>query len=167
MAPSSSCLEDPSVKVIWGDIAHTISQNSLYMLSSVLDQVNVSSAVLKAAAHHYGAQCDKANKEFMLCRWEEKDPRKCLDEGRKVNECAIQFFRYIQYTAVPVCAKTQAASLSKCNAFICFSSWLNIPLYDIVVSFYICAAELVNILNCIKQMLCQHVAAAPFLSEDR
>lgn len=53
----------------------------------------MSSAVLKAAAHHYGSQCDKPNKEFMLCRWEEKDPRKCLNEGRKVNECALNFFR--------------------------------------------------------------------------
>ncbi|XP_062410755.1 NADH dehydrogenase [ubiquinone] 1 alpha subcomplex subunit 8 [Sardina pilchardus] len=61
-----------------------------------VEEVNVSSAVLKAAAHHYGSQCDKPNKEFMLCRWEEKDPRKCLDEGRKVNECAIQFFRQIK-----------------------------------------------------------------------
>lgn len=56
-------------------------------------QINVSSAVLKAAAHHYGSQCDKPNKEFMLCRWEEKDPRKCLNEGRKINECALNFFR--------------------------------------------------------------------------
>lgn len=56
-------------------------------------QINVSSAVLKAAAHHFGSQCDKPNKEFMLCRWEEKDPRKCLNEGRKVNECALNFFR--------------------------------------------------------------------------
>lgn len=61
--------------------------------SSVSVQINVSSAVLKAAAHHYGSQCDKPNKEFMLCRWEEKDPRKCLEEGRKVNECALNFFR--------------------------------------------------------------------------
>lgn len=60
---------------------------------SVSVQINVSSAVLKAAAHHYGSQCDKPNKEFMLCRWEEKDPRKCLEEGRKVNECALNFFR--------------------------------------------------------------------------
>lgn len=61
--------------------------------ASVSIQINVSSAVLKAAAHHYGSQCDKPNKEFMLCRWEEKDPRKCLEEGRKVNECALNFFR--------------------------------------------------------------------------
>lgn len=62
------------------------------------DQISVSSAVLKAAAHHYGSQCDKPNKEFMLCRWEEKDPRKCLEEGRKVNECALNFFRYVSTT---------------------------------------------------------------------
>ncbi len=61
----------------------------------------MSSAVLKASAHHYGSQCDKANKEFMLCRWEEKDPRKCLKEGMKVNECALNFFRYS--TLLPVC----------------------------------------------------------------
>ncbi|XP_072840612.2 NADH dehydrogenase [ubiquinone] 1 alpha subcomplex subunit 8 [Pogona vitticeps] len=59
-------------------------------------ELNVSSAVLKAAAHHYGSQCDKANKEFMLCRWEEKDPRKCLNEGREVNKCALDFFRQIK-----------------------------------------------------------------------
>uniref|UniRef100_A0A3Q2QLC2 NADH dehydrogenase [ubiquinone] 1 alpha subcomplex subunit 8 n=1 Tax=Fundulus heteroclitus TaxID=8078 RepID=A0A3Q2QLC2_FUNHE len=61
-----------------------------------VDEINVSSAVLKAAAHHFGSQCDKANKEFMLCRWEEKDPRKCVEEGRKVNECALNFFRQIK-----------------------------------------------------------------------
>uniref|UniRef100_UPI002540D44A NADH dehydrogenase [ubiquinone] 1 alpha subcomplex subunit 8 n=1 Tax=Euleptes europaea TaxID=460621 RepID=UPI002540D44A len=61
-------------------------------------QVKVSSAVLKAAAHHYGSQCDKPNKEFMLCRWEEKDPRKCLNEGKEVNKCALEFFRKIKLT---------------------------------------------------------------------
>ncbi|XP_038601767.1 NADH dehydrogenase [ubiquinone] 1 alpha subcomplex subunit 8 [Tachyglossus aculeatus] len=59
-------------------------------------EVKVSSAVLKAAAHHYGSQCDKPNKEFMLCRWEEKDPRRCLQEGKLVNECALDFFRKIK-----------------------------------------------------------------------
>ncbi|KAM7003942.1 NADH dehydrogenase [ubiquinone] 1 alpha subcomplex subunit 8 [Passerculus sandwichensis] len=61
-----------------------------------VQEVAVSSAVLKAAAHHYGSQCDRPNKEFMLCRWEEKDPRKCLREGRQVNQCAIDFFRRIR-----------------------------------------------------------------------
>ncbi|XP_005879253.1 NADH dehydrogenase [ubiquinone] 1 alpha subcomplex subunit 8 [Myotis yumanensis] len=61
-----------------------------------VEEVKVSSAVLKAAAHHYGAQCDKPNKEFMLCRWEEKDPRRCLEEGKLVNQCALKFFRQIK-----------------------------------------------------------------------
>ncbi|NP_001232561.1 NADH dehydrogenase [ubiquinone] 1 alpha subcomplex subunit 8 [Taeniopygia guttata] len=61
-----------------------------------VQEVAVSSAVLKAAAHHYGSQCDRPNKEFMLCRWKEKDPRKCLREGRQVNQCAIDFFRSIR-----------------------------------------------------------------------
>uniref|UniRef100_A0A7J8IND5 NADH dehydrogenase [ubiquinone] 1 alpha subcomplex subunit 8 n=1 Tax=Rousettus aegyptiacus TaxID=9407 RepID=A0A7J8IND5_ROUAE len=61
-----------------------------------VQEVKVSSAVLKAAAHHYGAQCDKPNKEFMLCRWEEKDPRRCIEEGKLVNKCALDFFRQIK-----------------------------------------------------------------------
>ncbi|KAK1800239.1 hypothetical protein P4O66_000284 [Electrophorus voltai] len=68
----------------------------LHLSRCPLEQVRVSSAVLKAAAHHYGSQCDKVNKEFMLCRWEEKDPRNCLNEGKKVNECALNFFRQIK-----------------------------------------------------------------------
>lgn len=79
-----------------------------------LAQIKVSSAVLKAAAHHYGSQCDKPNKEFMLCRWEEKDPRKCLEEGRQVNECALNFFRYPSAAPVP-----RRSSLSgRCYYFI-------------------------------------------------
>uniref|UniRef100_A0A671FTC2 NADH dehydrogenase [ubiquinone] 1 alpha subcomplex subunit 8 n=3 Tax=Rhinolophus ferrumequinum TaxID=59479 RepID=A0A671FTC2_RHIFE len=61
-----------------------------------VQEVKVSSSVLKAAAHHYGAQCDKPNKEFMLCRWEEKDPRRCLEEGKLVNKCALDFFKQIK-----------------------------------------------------------------------
>ncbi|XP_013859303.1 NADH dehydrogenase [ubiquinone] 1 alpha subcomplex subunit 8 [Austrofundulus limnaeus] len=73
---------------------HTLEIPTLEELK--VDEVKVSSAVLKAAAHHYGSQCDKPNKEFMLCRWEEKDPRKCLQEGKMVNECALNFFRQIK-----------------------------------------------------------------------
>lgn len=66
---------------------------NLVLLLCSSPQVKVSSSVLKAAAHHYGAQCDKPNKEFMLCRWEEKDPRRCLEESKLVNQCALDFFR--------------------------------------------------------------------------
>ncbi|KAB0400962.1 hypothetical protein E2I00_015448, partial [Balaenoptera physalus] len=69
---------------------------NLVLLLCSSPQVEVSSSVLKAAAHHYGAQCDKPNKEFMLCRWEEKDPRRCLEESKLVNQCALDFFRQIK-----------------------------------------------------------------------
>ncbi|KAM3825753.1 NADH dehydrogenase [ubiquinone] 1 alpha subcomplex subunit 8 [Vipera latastei] len=59
-------------------------------------ELAVGSAVLKAGAHHYGSQCDQINKEFMLCRWEERDPRKCLKEGRAVSKCAVDFFKQIK-----------------------------------------------------------------------
>lgn len=36
------------------------------------------------------------NQEFMLCRDELKDPRKCLKEGKEVTNCALQFFRLVK-----------------------------------------------------------------------
>ncbi len=56
----------------------------------------LTSSALRGGAHHLGRQCDKPNKEFMLCKEEEKDPRKCLKEGQMVTECAFNFFRQIQ-----------------------------------------------------------------------
>ncbi|XP_008322615.1 NADH dehydrogenase [ubiquinone] 1 alpha subcomplex subunit 8 [Cynoglossus semilaevis] len=75
-------------------MSRTIEVPTLHELK--VDEITVSSAPLKAAAHHLGSQCDKANKEFMLCRWEEKDPTKCIKEGRRVNECTLNFFRQIK-----------------------------------------------------------------------
>lgn len=34
----------------------------------------------------------------MLCRQELDDPRKCLDEGKAVTACALEFFRKIKKT---------------------------------------------------------------------
>lgn len=32
----------------------------------------------------------------MLCRQEEKDPRKCLAEGKAVTACSLNFFRLVK-----------------------------------------------------------------------
>lgn len=32
----------------------------------------------------------------MLCRQEYKDPRKCLNEGKAVTSCSLDFFRKIK-----------------------------------------------------------------------
>ena len=45
------------------------------------EELNVTSAVLMGAAHHYGRHCERPNEAFMECRTDSKDPRKCLAEG--------------------------------------------------------------------------------------
>ena len=34
--------------------------------------------------------------EFMLCRAEERDPRKCINEGKAVTGCSLDFFRGVK-----------------------------------------------------------------------
>ncbi|GFO30086.1 NADP dehydrogenase [ubiquinone] 1 alpha subcomplex subunit 8 [Plakobranchus ocellatus] len=55
-------------------------------------ELEVTSAVFRSAAHHLGKYCDNVCKEFMLCRSEENDPRKCLNEGKAVTRCGFEFF---------------------------------------------------------------------------
>lgn len=50
---------------------------------------------LKAAAYQYAESCDSVNKEYMLCKKEEGDPRKCLKYGDKVSVCAEEFFKKV------------------------------------------------------------------------
>ncbi|UJR08785.1 hypothetical protein I4U23_013041 [Adineta vaga] len=60
--------------------------------------VNVSSPALRAGSFHLAKYCDLQFKEFMLCRQEEQDPRKCLNEGKDVSLCATDFFRKVRDT---------------------------------------------------------------------
>ena len=60
------------------------------------EEVDVTSAVLAGAAYHYGSFCKGENEAFMECRVQSKDPRKCLDEGKKVTKCALDFFRKVK-----------------------------------------------------------------------
>ncbi|XP_059613262.1 NADH dehydrogenase [ubiquinone] 1 alpha subcomplex subunit 8 [Phlebotomus argentipes] len=61
-------------------------------------EVNLSGPALKAGAFHLGKYCEFQNNEFMLCRDELKDPRKCLKEGNAVTSCALEFFRKVKKT---------------------------------------------------------------------
>jgi len=61
-----------------------------------VQEVNMTQAHLKAGALHVGKYCDEQSKEFMLCRNEEKDPRKCIKEGKIVTACAMEFFRKVK-----------------------------------------------------------------------
>ncbi|KAI5638073.1 hypothetical protein NE865_09194 [Phthorimaea operculella] len=59
-------------------------------------EVNLSSATLHAGSFHLGKYCENVNNEFMLCRFEEGDPRKCINEGKAVTACTYEFFRKVK-----------------------------------------------------------------------
>jgi len=61
-----------------------------------VQEVNLSTPYLKAASFFLGKQCEAENNEFMLCRGEEKDPRKCLKEGKAVTACSLKFFQMVK-----------------------------------------------------------------------
>ncbi|KFD53738.1 CHCH domain protein [Trichuris suis] len=63
---------------------------------TVEQELAVSSPALRAAAYHMGKYCDNVSKEFMLCRNEFEDPRKCLKEGRDVTACGVEFLRMVK-----------------------------------------------------------------------
>ncbi len=60
------------------------------------EELKVTSAILVATAHHYGGFCSKENDAFMDCRIDTKDPRKCLEEGKRVTNCARKFFEKVK-----------------------------------------------------------------------
>merc|ERR1712055_396492 len=61
-----------------------------------VQELTIGLPALRAGAFHCGKQCENVNNEFMLCRQEEKDPRKCIDEGKAVTSCALGFFRQVK-----------------------------------------------------------------------
>jgi len=62
----------------------------------VPQEIELTSAPLRAAAHHMGKWCDNESKEFMLCRYEEADPRYCIKEGKAVTACGVDFLNRLK-----------------------------------------------------------------------
>ncbi|KAK2584053.1 hypothetical protein KPH14_006503 [Odynerus spinipes] len=61
-----------------------------------VQEINVTYPVLHGAALYIGKKCELQNNEFLLCRQEEKDPRRCLNEGKAVTACALDFFQKLK-----------------------------------------------------------------------
>ncbi|VVC33519.1 NADH dehydrogenase [ubiquinone] (complex I), alpha subcomplex, subunit 8 [Cinara cedri] len=61
-----------------------------------VEEVPISTPGLRAAAHHIGKYCLEVNDEFMMCKEDTNDPRKCLNEGKAVTSCALEFFRKLK-----------------------------------------------------------------------
>jgi len=64
-------------------------------------EINVSSPTLTAVAPYIGKACDFESQEFMLCRTENLDPRKCLVEGRAVTACGLKFLQKMKKMCAP------------------------------------------------------------------
>jgi len=61
-----------------------------------IPELEITSSVFRAAAHHMGKYCDQQSKEFMLCRAEDQDPRRCINEGKEVTRCGFEFLRKVK-----------------------------------------------------------------------
>lgn len=61
-----------------------------------VQEVDLSTATLMSAGPYLGKDCEGVNNEFMLCRYESRDPRACLDLGKKVTTCTMQFFKKVK-----------------------------------------------------------------------
>lgn len=61
-----------------------------------MEEVQVTTAPLQAAAFHYQTYCKQINDTFINCRYWKKDPRLCLTEGHAVSNCANEFFRVVK-----------------------------------------------------------------------
>ncbi|KOC64420.1 NADH dehydrogenase [ubiquinone] 1 alpha subcomplex subunit 8 [Habropoda laboriosa] len=59
-------------------------------------ELNISYPYIKAAAFFIGKRCEWYNNEYTLCRYELKDPRKCLKEGKDITNCALEVFQDIK-----------------------------------------------------------------------
>lgn len=55
----------------------------------IIEEVNLSGVVLRAASFYLGKRCENENNEFMLCRSERNDPRKCVTEGKIITKHSL------------------------------------------------------------------------------
>ncbi|RWS24536.1 NADH dehydrogenase-like protein [Leptotrombidium deliense] len=58
---------------------------------TVVQEITVSSPVLRSIGQHMGKVCDQESKEYMLCHYEERDPRTCLKAGKALTNCGLEF----------------------------------------------------------------------------
>ncbi|XP_015792427.1 NADH dehydrogenase [ubiquinone] 1 alpha subcomplex subunit 8 [Tetranychus urticae] len=104
-------------------MAGTIYNNLPPAESLEVDEINLGSPIMRASAVYLGKYCDDLSKDFMLCKLEEKDPRKCLEEGKKLTACGKEFYRNVRNSckqeleALTNCVlwNSESLALSKCR----------------------------------------------------
>ena len=61
-----------------------------------VDELPATSSVLIGAAHHLGKFCHEDFKTYLQKRYDTKDPRATLDEGKMVTKCSLEFFKLLR-----------------------------------------------------------------------
>jgi NADH dehydrogenase (ubiquinone) 1 alpha subcomplex subunit 8 len=61
-----------------------------------VDEVGVTSAPMFSMSFAFGSACKTYTEDFMLCKNNSQDPKKCLKEGRKVTRCAINLIEKLK-----------------------------------------------------------------------
>ena len=61
-----------------------------------VEEIPVTFNYLLASAMWMGKHCDTQQKEYMLCRSEERDPRRCLEYGKDLTACGMDFLRKVK-----------------------------------------------------------------------
>ncbi|XP_053201920.1 NADH dehydrogenase [ubiquinone] 1 alpha subcomplex subunit 8-like [Panonychus citri] len=73
------------------------------------DEINLGSPIMRASAIYLGKHCDELSKDFMLCKVEEKDPRKCIEEGKRLTACGKDFYQKVKNSC-----KQELEALTNC-----------------------------------------------------
>eukprot|EP00092_Neocalanus_flemingeri_P010083 GFUD01010866.1.p1 GENE.GFUD01010866.1~~GFUD01010866.1.p1 ORF type:complete len:199 (-),score=38.27 GFUD01010866.1:83-637(-) len=82
-----------------------------------VQEVPLGTPSLRAGAMHLGKYCEVKNNDFMLCRSETQDPRKCLREGAEVTSCSLEFFKKVkascsaEFMSYAACLEKSSASM--------------------------------------------------------
>lgn len=61
-----------------------------------VEEVPLGAPALRAGSYHLGKYCENINNEFILCKQELQDPRKCVNYGKEVTKCSLEFFRKVK-----------------------------------------------------------------------
>ena len=50
------------------------------------------SAVMMSVAKHVAVRCQSENKAFMDCKKQDRNPAKCLEQGKEITKCVMTLY---------------------------------------------------------------------------
>ncbi|CAG2058152.1 unnamed protein product [Timema podura] len=103
-------------------LAKTISPVTLEVTPPVTVEAEPQRSFFLTRSGHWRTYISKS--EFLLCRREMDDPRKCINEGKDVTSCSLDFFRKIkkscfdEFTQHADCLNRSSGHFAYDNSFV-------------------------------------------------